>query len=184
MTTEEALRFLTDHQPMPRTEDAPEELLRQLDAVLTHFEVHRDPRCIPLLLNLFGEGDGYGVYQLVESVLLVYPEQLVVPHLINSLRDSRPWVRYWSADIAANYQNKDLIDPLIDIAISDDDTLRALAIFALGRYPAITMVPLLGSVRHRAISQRARRDLDDLISRLFASTKPTDALHHSDGLGE
>lgn len=42
---------------------------------------------MPLLLNSFGEGDGHGVYQLVEGTILGHPENVVVPALIDGLQN-------------------------------------------------------------------------------------------------
>ena len=47
------------------------------DDVRKHFVSHPDNRCVPLLLNAFGEGDGHGVYQLVEDAVLSHPADVV-----------------------------------------------------------------------------------------------------------
>lgn len=164
MTNDEALRFLAEHQPMPNTAVVSEKLLQQLNAILEHFETYLDDRCIPLLLNVFGEGDGHGVYQLVDSVILRYPVASVVPHLRLSLSNPRRCARYWATQIAAHYQHTNLIAPLLDLAVSEDSILRETSLFALSRYAADVIVPRLQGVRGRAMSQRARRDLDDLIA--------------------
>jgi hypothetical protein len=63
----------------------------------------------------------------------------------------------------------DLIEPLIDIALSEDDTLREIALLSLSRYPASTMIPLLQAARNRPMNQQARCDLDALIVKLSSS---------------
>lgn len=169
MTTDEALRFLSEHQPMPDTKVVPDQLLLQLNEVVEHFETHLDERCIPLLLNVFGEGDGHGVYQMVGFVIRLFPKNIVVPHLRRSLSNPRRSIREWSAEIALGYQHMDLIEPLIDIALSEDDTLREIALLSLSRYPASTMFPLLQAARNRPMSQQARCDIDALIVKLSSS---------------
>jgi hypothetical protein len=182
MTTEEALRFLAEHQPMPDTNVVSDQLLLQLNEVLEYFETHLDQRCIPLLLNVFGEGDGHGVYQMVGFVIRRYPKDVVVPHLRMSLRNSKPAALFWNTQIACGFQSVDLVEPLIEIAISDNDTLREIAMFALSRYPADTMIPLLEAARDRPMNQQARHDLDALIVQLSSSGERPNGMQQIDGL--
>jgi hypothetical protein len=169
MTTDEALRFLAEHQPMPDTEGATEQQLRQLAAILKHFQTHCDERCIPLLLNIFGEGDGHGVYPMVGRVIRRFPESVVVSHLRNGLSSPRRSVREWSAEIALSYHHECLIEPLIDLAMCEDQTLREISMFALSRYEAGTVVPLLNAARERPMDKNIRQEIDDLITKLSSS---------------
>ncbi len=169
MTTDEALRFLAEHQPMPDTESATEQQLRQLAAVLKYFQTHCDERCIPLLLNIFGEGDGHGVYPMVGRVIRRFPESVVVSHLRNGLSSPRRSVREWSAEIALSYHHECLIEPLIDLAMCEDQTLREISMFALSRYEAGTVVPLLNAARERPMDKNIRQEIDDLITKLSSS---------------
>jgi hypothetical protein len=184
MTTDEALRFLAEHQPMPDTKIVTDQLLLQLNEVLEHFETHLDERCIPLLLNVFGEGDGHGVYQMVAFVIRCYPKEIVVPHLRWSLKHSTPSALSWNTEIACDFQSVDLIEPLIDIAISDDGTLRQIAMFALSLYPAGTMIPWLHATRDRPMNQQSRQDLDALIVKLSASDERPEGGQPRPGLKE
>src|SRR5215207_5765235 len=93
----------------------PDELVWQFEGVRKFFLTNRDERCVPLLLNSFGEGDAHGVYQLVEDVILAFPHEVVVPALEESLRNPAGSVRYWSAQIAASYPRQELAPPLIDL---------------------------------------------------------------------
>ncbi len=70
MTTDDALDFLRRHQPMPDDEVLTEDLIQQYDEVRQHFIDSPDQRCIPLFLGSFGDGDGFGVYQLVNWSVL------------------------------------------------------------------------------------------------------------------
>jgi len=169
MTTDEALRFLTEHQPMPDTESATEQQLRQLAAVLEHFEAYCDERCIPLLLNICGEGDGHGVYPMIGRVIRRFPENDVVTHLRNSLSSPRRSVREWSAEIALRYRHECLIEPLIDLAMCEDQTLREISMCALSRYGASTVVPLLKAARDRPMAKQVQQEIDDLITKLSSS---------------
>ena len=131
MTTDEALQFLRSHQPLPPTQEIDENLLRRFDEVLQHFARQPDTRSVPLLLNALGEGDGHGVYQMVESTILAHPESVVIPALIDSLRNPVGSVRYRSAEIAANYPRPDLVAPLAQILRRGSSDERMAAVTAL-----------------------------------------------------
>jgi hypothetical protein len=129
MTTDEALHFLRLHQPLPPTREISGDLLKRLDEVRKHFTVNPDNRCVPLLLNVFGEGDGHGVYQLVEDTILAHPENIVILALLEGLRSPHSSVREWNAEIAANYPRPELVIPLIQMFRrgSFDERMSAVA---------------------------------------------------------
>jgi hypothetical protein len=131
MTTDEALRFLRSHQPLPPTREIGEDLLKSFNEIRKYFITYPDIRSIPLFLNSFGEGDGHGIYQLVEDVILSHPEDVVVPALLDSMRNPLGSVRYWSAQIAANYKNRELVTPLADILRGGNIDERIAAVTAL-----------------------------------------------------
>jgi HEAT repeat protein len=131
MTTDEALQFLRSQQPLPPTREISEGLLRRFDEVRKHFAAHPDNLCVPLLLNSFGEGDGHGVYQLVESTIVAHPDDVVVPALLDGLRNPSGSVRYWNAQIAANYAWPELVTPLADILRRGSLDERMAAVTAL-----------------------------------------------------
>jgi hypothetical protein len=132
MTTDEALQFLRSHQPLPPTREISEQILAQFDEVRKHFAAHPDNRSVPLLLNSFGEGDGHGVYQLVEDTVLAHPENIVVPALLDGLRSPHSSVREWCAEIAINYPRPELVVPLIGILRGGSVDERMAAVTALG----------------------------------------------------
>lgn len=133
MTVEQGLAFLKAHQPMPDDTALSEELVRAYDEVRRLFIDHPDARCIPLFLTSFGEGDGFGVYQLVEDVLRHFSLDTVVPHLRKGLTHLRRSIRYWNADIAANFPTSELIEPLAPLLMEDDEDMRSTAAIALGQ---------------------------------------------------
>jgi HEAT repeat protein len=131
MTTNEALEFLRSHQPLPPTGGISRDLLRQFDEVRKYFEAHPDDRSVPLLLNSFGYGDGHGVYQLVEDAIIRHPERIVIPALIKGLRNRSGSVRYWNAQIAANYRHPELIPPLAEVMQDGNLDERIASVTAL-----------------------------------------------------
>jgi hypothetical protein len=131
MTIDDALQFLREHQPMPPTESISDDLVRRFDEVRKFFIANPDERCVGLLLNSFGEGDAHGVYQLVEDAILPFPKDVVVTALRDSLRNPAGSVRYWSAQIAANYPCQELAEPLIVLLHQGNVDERVAAVTAL-----------------------------------------------------
>jgi len=69
--------FLHKNQPMPQDENLSEEMITIYDDARRFFEHHPNKLCIPLFLNSFGERDGFGVYQLVENLIFMFPKEEV-----------------------------------------------------------------------------------------------------------
>jgi hypothetical protein len=131
MDKETALTFLRQHQPMPPDNQLTEEFIQEYDEIRQYFISHPDPECIPLFLNSFGDGSGFGVYQLVEDAINIYSPDQVVPHLIEALRSNYPSVRYWCAQIAEYFPVPELVDPLQELLFSRDRDIRSAAASAL-----------------------------------------------------
>lgn len=132
MTTDEAFQFLRSHQPLPpSSNEVSEEILRRFDDVRKHFAAHPDDRCVSLLLNSFGEGDGHGIFQLVEDTILAHPESVVIPALLAGLKSPHSSVRRWNAEIAANYRRPELVPPLVEILKHGGIDERFAAVIAL-----------------------------------------------------
>ncbi len=133
MTTDDALDFLRRHQPMPDDEVLTEDLIQQYDEVRQHFIESPDQCCIPLFLGSFGKGDGLGVYQLVEDVLMQHPPHQVIPHLETALSSSHRSIRYWAAEISANFPSQQLLHPLSALLAEHDEDLVSASVIALGQ---------------------------------------------------
>lgn len=131
MTTDEALSFLRTHQPLPPTSEVSDALLRRFDEVRRLFAENPNERCVGLLLNAFGQGDGHGVYQLVEDTILAHDRDVVIAALQQSLLNRAGSVRYWSAQIAANYPAPELVTPLVQVLTEGDLDERMAAVTAL-----------------------------------------------------
>jgi hypothetical protein len=123
--------FLRQHQPLPDDANLSKEVIRQYDEVIQYFLAHPAPECVPLFLNSFGKGDGFGVYVMVEEVIRQFPTEQVVPHLIEALANPLPGVRYWSAQLAANFSNSELIEPLTRLLQNQDEDIPFAAVTAL-----------------------------------------------------
>jgi hypothetical protein len=131
MSTEKAIEFLRRHQPLPPTRQASDELLAELERVRRYFTGILDPRAVPLLIGALGEGDGHGIYPMVETTLLAYPDDVVVSALMDGLHSQHGSVRYWSAQFAANYPREAFLDLLADVYRSGGVDERIAAITAI-----------------------------------------------------
>ncbi|MFD0048011.1 HEAT repeat domain-containing protein [Actinomycetes bacterium NPDC127524] len=135
MNVNEAVSFLKGYQPMPSDEDlvTQGEVLKKYEEVRLFFLNNPDPVCIPLFLHSFGEGDGLGVYQLVEENLVLFSKDEVLPHLISALGSPFKSVRYWCSQISEFFPDLQLISLLLKIAESDGFDSRYASIVALSQ---------------------------------------------------
>ena len=131
MDSDLALKFLKNHQPMPSDEDLSEDLIETYDEIREHFLITPDKRCIELFLNSFGYIDGFGVYQLVENVILQFSKEDVLPHLLKALKSKHAGVKYWNAQISSNYPCLELIMPLKDLLYDENIDVRSSALIGL-----------------------------------------------------
>lgn len=127
VNTEQALEFLRKHQPMPPELELTQEQIDQYDAVRQHFIKYPDPRCVPLFLGSFGEGTGYGLYQLIDDVLRMYPEHFVIGELAKALRSPHRSVRTWCLDMAMGFAHERLRPIAMRLAASSDETESGFA---------------------------------------------------------
>lgn len=131
MTTEEALEFLRAHQPLPPDRNLSQEVIDTYDEVRRHFTAKPDRRALPLFLQSFGDGNGFGVYQLVEDVFAQAPPDEAADALAKGLSSQRSSVRYWSAQIAAATPSPALAEPLLALVADESSDVRFAAISAL-----------------------------------------------------
>jgi len=107
MNRNEALSFLRDHQPMPDDDDLTQEVIDKYDEVRKFFTANPDKEIISLFLNSYGNGDGWGIYQLVEYVFYKCHRDDVVVEIKEilenpSIADS---VRYWVTQVSAAFSD-------------------------------------------------------------------------------
>ena len=131
MDKETALGFLKLHQPMPNDDHLDHGTISMYDDVRKYFLNNPDKDCLPLLLNSFGEYDGYGVYQLVEDVILKFEHEVVVEYLMESLRSHHNGVKYWCVQICASFPDVRLIPSLKNLLNDPNEDIRISVITAL-----------------------------------------------------
>jgi HEAT repeats len=164
MNRSEAIEFLRKHQPLPDDGKLTESLATTLDEVRMYLADNRTPEAIPLLLGVFGDGDGYGVYPLIEDTLVAHDARDVIPHLICALRSGSRAVRYWSAQIASRFPDDQLVAPLEDVLRSGDFDLRYAAVTALDSNPSPAARATLRSWLEHETEPELKDALDDILS--------------------
>jgi hypothetical protein len=126
-----ALEFLTQYQPLPPDQELSVEILDIYDNVREYFLANPDPVCIPLFLNSFGNGSGFGVYQLVEDVICQFSKEEVLSSLISALQSQHSGVKYWCTQIAGSFPDVKLIDPLRNLLQDGSSDIRVMSVYAL-----------------------------------------------------
>lgn len=133
MNKKEALKFLESHQPMPSDNDLTQDLIDKYDDVRVFFVNNPDVDAIPLLMRSFGDGDGFGVYQLVEDVFDKCNFDDVIINISNVLKDTSTVksVRYWVTQLAIAFSDRRLVDGLNISLQFDDEDIQFMAARAL-----------------------------------------------------
>lgn len=164
MNKDIAIAFLRLHQPMPNDDILDEGLINKYDEVRKFFLVNPSEECIPFFLNSFGEYDGFGVYQLVEDVILKFKHEIVVDYLKKSLRNENKGVRYWCAQIAASFPDNILVEPLSDLLTDEISDIRFAAITALVEIPNLNINEILISHLDRENDFYVKEFIVDIIN--------------------
>ncbi len=133
ITKLEAFSFLKEHQPMPSDDELTEQEIEKYEEVRRFFLDNVDEQCIPLFLNSFGGKDGYGIYQMVEDVILMYDKEVVLPYVLNAFNSSCEYVIYWCVQIASNFPDVDLFIPLFKFLKYEDEDIKLATITALAQ---------------------------------------------------
>lgn len=110
MNRNEALSFLRRHQPMPDDNELTSEIIDKYDEVRKFFIKNPDKEVISLFLKSYGNGDGWGVYQLIDDVLYKYYKDDVVLEIKVILENPAiaDSVRYWVTQVSAMFSDAKL----------------------------------------------------------------------------
>jgi len=126
MDKTDALAFLRAHQPLPADAQLTQGLIDAYDAARRLFVAAPDREALPLFLRSYGDGDGWGVYPLVEDVFHACDRADVVAALRQALEDpSLPeGSRYWVTQVAAAFADASLRNGLALSAGSQHRDIR------------------------------------------------------------
>lgn len=127
----DVIKFLEKHQPLPNDADIGENII-VFDESRKLLKELPNVQGLNLLLGAFGDGSGFGVYQLVVDTALEYPPDLVIPIIKKHLSSTFRSVRYWNVEVAASFPDDTLIDDLERI-LEEDLDMKYAAFIVLGR---------------------------------------------------
>ena len=94
MNLHEAVAFLREHQPLPADDDIDQAVLDTFDDVRRFLIANPDPACVPLLLGAFGDGMGFGVYQVCDDCFRHFSNEQLAPHLGHALFSPKASTRW------------------------------------------------------------------------------------------
>ncbi len=141
MTKKKAFEFLEKNQPFPEDESV-EFNIKKFNEIRIFFIENNDPLCVPLFLNCFGEGSGFGIYQTIEDLVAQYDDELVIMHLNKALFSQYAGVRYWCAQIAQNYKDTSLINGLIYSYKLGGNDSKCASLIALSNYDDLKVIDI------------------------------------------
>ncbi len=84
-------------------------------------------------MNSFGGKDGFGVYQVVEDVVMKYDKETVMPHALKALNNESENVKYWCIQIISHFPDNRLFKPLVELLELEDEDIKAATITALAQ---------------------------------------------------
>lgn len=160
MTAAKCLSFLSANQPLPADADLSADIVNELDTVRLWLCDHPVPEALPLLLRVFGDGDGLGVYPLIEDTVARFPRDAVVAELAAVLEGSPDATRYWALQLASTFPSKSMVRPMCDLlpVLDHDSRLAALtALEAIG-----------GDEARRCLSEWAQKEIDPELRALIS----------------
>ena len=149
MDVNEAVNFLRENQPHPDDEElvAKPEIIQKYNQVRRFFLENPDPICIPLFLHSFGNGSGFGIYQLVEDVLIIFDQQEVIPYLVDALDNELCGIKYWCSQIASSFPDERLIEPLAKLLETGNPDIRYAAIISLAEINSEDILRIIKNFR-------------------------------------
>ena len=133
ITKTEAISFLKEHQPMPGDKELKKEEIEKYEEARKYFLDNPGEQCIPLFLNSFGGKDGFGVYQMVEDVIVMYDKEVVLPHILEAFTSSYESVKYWCIQISSDFPDHILFDPLVRLLQIENEDIQMATITALAQ---------------------------------------------------
>lgn len=133
MNRNEALSFLRAHQPMPDDSDLTQDLIDKYDEVRKFFINNPDNEAISLFLGSYGNGDGWGVYQVVEDVFYKCDPYYVTLEIKKILENPSVAsnIRYWVTQVSAAFPDTKLKKGLEISLNSDNEDIREAAKISL-----------------------------------------------------
>ena len=160
----DAFDFFRQNKPLPE-DSTLESITDKFNEVVKYFLSNPDPSCVPLFINCFGAGSGFGVYHTIEDLICGYDDSLVITHLKKALFSKYDGVRYWCAQIAANYKNDVLIDGLVNVYNKGDIDSKCAALTALSNHDDTRV----SKIAKQALKVESDEDLQEIAKDILSS---------------
>lgn len=132
---EELLAELQQMSPMPDDDAVTQEqldaywrVIHELEEVL---EQDKDPRAIQPLIASLSIG-GYGLYQRPYTMLGMFDDEQVKPHLLDAVQHGERGSRAWAALMLGETKDRAVIPYLLPLLSDPEEHVRANAAFAVG----------------------------------------------------
>ena|SRR3712207_2362699 len=131
-----AVEFLKQYQPLPDDNELSSEIIQQYDEIRQFFIQNPDDEVVPLFLRSYGNGNGFGVYQVVEDVLLACSRERVILEIQRVLEDLQTSVsvRYWVTQNAEHFIDKRLKNGLLISSEFEQDDVSEIAKMILSHH--------------------------------------------------
>lgn len=164
MNFNNALEFLKQHQPLPPDDLLTQEIIDQFDEVREFLLKNPSREMLPLLLKSFGDGDGWGVYQLVDETVKQFAQADVIPLIRENLSSDHRGVVYWNAELAAIFPSSDFIPVLRDLALGPDEDIASASVIAIGQVRSETAIEELKRIMEISNNQAVVDLCEDLLN--------------------
>lgn len=151
--------FLRAHQPFLASERVPPEVIAQFDEVRQYLLSNPEVPLVELLLGVFGPGDLFGRYQLLEDIVRVTEGDLV-PRVKELLASGSAPVQYWNAQLAGVIGDPRLTPALGALLQNSDFDTRYAAISSLETIGGPTATQYL----HEALNSEQEPELVALLT--------------------
>ena len=111
--------------------DVRQEDLDLLNSLQSWLSENPEPSLLPLLLGLYGDGDGCGLYAAMNHLYFAFePASLEAP-LVDAITNGPQGGAFWVLQIAANFPSPALVDPIAASLGRMDSDGRSSAVAAL-----------------------------------------------------
>lgn len=118
---------------MPDDDAVSQELLDTYYQIISELEPYNDPEIIQPIINSFGYGLGYGLYQTARGILEKFSLEQLENALIFALNNGERGSRMWAANTLGLFRCERAI-PYLRLRLNDpEEYVRSEAVSALGR---------------------------------------------------
>jgi HEAT repeat protein len=141
MNKEVALLFLSKHQPFASDNELEAETLVTFREVLELIRANPDAEFLWPLINCFGDGTAFGLYETAVAQVAGFPPNILVPNLIKALTSPHNGVRERAAQASYSIRDDALVPCLVNGLKDQFAPVRLSCAIALENY-AIAASPL------------------------------------------